>query len=137
MKRKYGGTQGGRKVSPLEISTLFLIKNMAWSSFEFQTFIGERMSTETDRKIEYRDNIIQKVKTDLISRLSLNYDADDLHEDVSLVGSGLGLDSLDALEVILGIEQQFQIKIEEGNITILRSINTLVDYIIQKQASVA
>ncbi len=95
------------------------------------------MSVEIKRKIEYRDSIIQRVKQDLISRLSLNYEAGDLHEDVSLVGSGLGLDSLDALEVILGIEQQFNIKIEEGNITILRSINTLVDYIIQKQASVA
>ena len=95
------------------------------------------MSAEIKRKIEYRDSIIQRVKQDLISRLSLNYDTGDLHEDVSLVGSGLGLDSLDALEVILGIEQQFNIKIEEGNITILRSINTLVDYIIQKQASVA
>lgn len=95
------------------------------------------MSTEIKRKIEYRDSIIQMVKQDLISRLSLNYDTDDLHEDISLVGSGLGLDSLDALEVILGIEQQFNIKIEEGNITILRSINTVVDYIIEKQASVA
>ncbi|MCU0665169.1 MAG: phosphopantetheine-binding protein, partial [Myxococcota bacterium] len=55
---------------------------------------------------------------------------EDLHEDISLLGSGLGLDSLDALEVILGIEHSFNIKVAEDNIAILRSINTIADHVL-------
>jgi acyl carrier protein len=81
-------------------------------------------------QINERTKILKIIKEDLISRLNLFYEPDDLHEDVSLLGSGLGLDSLDALEVILGIERSFGIKISEDNISILRSINAIADYVL-------
>jgi len=90
------------------------------------------MDPKTQEKIAIRREIIGRVKRDLIRRLSLPYTEDDLHEDISLLGSGLGMDSLDALEVILGIEQEFGVKIEEGNISVLRSINTIVDYLLEQ-----
>ena len=82
------------------------------------------------QKIEERKAIIDVLKDDLIMRLNLPYRAEDLHEDVSLLGSGLGLDSLDALEVVLGIEHSFKVKVADDNISILRSINSIVDYIL-------
>jgi len=85
------------------------------------------MDAVTRDRIAARSAIIDRVKRSLIERLSLPYTEEDMHEDVALVGSGLGLDSLDALELILGIEHEFGVKIEEGNIAVLRSINTLVD----------
>lgn len=88
------------------------------------------MNTETQRRIAVRTDLIRRVKLDLIERLSLPYRPDDLHEDVSLLGSGLGLDSLDALEVVLGIEQEFGVRVEEGNVSVLRSINAVVDYLL-------
>ena len=91
------------------------------------------MTKDLNEIINSRKNIIKRVKADLIQRLSLPYTPEDLHEDVSLIGSGLGLDSLDALEVILGMEQEFDVKVEEGNIAVLRSINTMVDYILENQ----
>jgi acyl carrier protein len=81
-------------------------------------------------KINERSQVLKIIKEDLISRLNLPYEADDLHEDVSLLGSGLGLDSLDALEVILGVEHAFNIKVAEDNISILRSINSIADYVL-------
>jgi len=86
----------------------------------------------TAKLIETRRKILSRIKRDLITRLSLNYTEEDLHEDISLLGSGLGLDSLDALEVILGVEHEFGIKVEEGNIGFLRSINTMADYLLGK-----
>ncbi len=84
--------------------------------------------------IDERKAIIDTFKEELIRRLNLPYKAEDLHEDISLLGAGLGLDSLDALEIVLCVENSFGVKIPDENISVLRSINTIVDFIIEEKA---
>ena len=91
------------------------------------------MDSATQAAIKKRLDIIDPMKKELIERLNLPYKPEDLHEDISLFGAGLGLDSLDALEVVLCVEHCFGIKVPEDDIAIMRSINTLADYVLEQK----
>ena len=92
------------------------------------------MTEDTQTLIQERKEVIDTLKAELIQRLNLPYKPEDLHEDISLLGAGLGLDSLDALEIVLGVENSFGVKIPDESTSVLRSINTMVDFILEKRA---
>ena len=91
------------------------------------------ISNEISTVIEERKQIINTFKNELIRRLNLQYRPEDLHEDISLLGAGLGLDSLDALEIVLCVENSFGVKIPDESTPVLRSINTVVDYVLSEK----
>lgn len=52
-------------------------------------------------------------------------------EDDALFGEGLGLDSIDALELLMLLDKNYGIKIEDPKMSkaIFASVNTMADYI--------
>lgn len=82
-----------------------------------------------------RREIADLLKQKLVENLDLELAPGDIHDDIPLVGSGLGLDSLDILEIVSCAETAFGVKIPEGDLAPLRSFNTLVDFIIKERSA--
>ena len=83
------------------------------------------------------DNLAPRVKELIVRRLKLEIDPASIQDDAPLFGEGLGLDSIDALELVLGLEQEFGIKVEDEEVGVkaLSSVNALVDFIEQKKTA--
>ena len=73
-----------------------------------------------------------QLKKQLIDHLNLeDLSIEDIKDDTPLFGDGLGLDSIDALEIIVMLDNKFNVKIsdpEEGA-KIFQSVNTLAEFI--------
>lgn len=60
------------------------------------------------------DALIEKLKTQIIEQLNLaEVKPEEINADSPLFGDGLGLDSIDALELIVLLEKHYGIKIED------------------------
>lgn len=57
------------------------------------------------------EELIPLVKAGIIRQLNIDIAPEDLDPDMALFGEGLGLDSIDALELIVLIDRDFGIKI--------------------------
>lgn len=72
------------------------------------------------------------IKHLLVSELNLKgRDPETIEDDGPLFGGGLGLDSLDALQLAMSIEEQLGVRIPEGDEarSIFRSVRAIADYV--------
>ncbi|MCH5599880.1 phosphopantetheine-binding protein [Niabella ginsengisoli] len=87
-----------------------------------------------------KKELIYQLKQQIIKQLNLaGKTPEDIRDDDPLFVEGLGLDSIDALELIVLLQQEYNIKLknaEEGQ-TIFRSVATMADYILEQQTGAA
>lgn len=80
------------------------------------------------------EELIIELKKYLIEALNLEeMTADDIDSDAPLFGEGLGLDSIDALELIVILDKHYGIKLSspaEGK-NIFKSVRTIAEYVAQ------
>lgn len=91
------------------------------------------MSSVLSQDIEQRREVLEAIKDELVERLELEVEPEDIDDDTFLFGGGLQLDSIDSMEIIIGMQARFDVMIEEDDIEPLRTINTLADFVIANQ----
>jgi len=82
------------------------------------------------------DKLIEQLKVQLIKQLNLeDMEPDDIDPDEPLFGEGLGLDSIDALELIVLLEKEYGIKIEnpKDGQKVFFSVRTMAEFIQEHQ----
>ena len=78
------------------------------------------------------ETLLPEVAELIVSALNLDMDPAEIEADAPLFGDGLGLDSIDVLEIALVISKKygFQLKSDnEDNIRIFSSLRALATYI--------
>ena len=83
-------------------------------------------------------DVRRQLKELMVSELNLEGKApSDIDDAAPLFGEGLGLDSLDALQLAMSIEERFGVRVPEGDEArpIFASVNALVDHIVQVKAA--
>ncbi len=83
------------------------------------------------------DALVNELKTKIIEALKLvDLKPEDIDADAPLFGEGLGLDSIDALELMLLLEKNYGIKLKnpaEGK-EVFKSVRTMAEYIKANQS---
>jgi acyl carrier protein len=78
------------------------------------------------------NEVAQRVRQLLATRLKLAKAAEEVGDDTPLFGpEGLGLDSIDALELVLGLEKEFGVVIDNRDVAVkvLASVRTIAEYV--------
>jgi acyl carrier protein len=88
------------------------------------------MSTEPTTELK------QDLKAQIIKHLNLqDRTVDSIADDTPLFGEGLGLDSIDVLELIVLMDRQYGVRIsdpQEGR-TVFQNVTTMAEHILAKR----
>ncbi len=74
-----------------------------------------------------QSDLKQKIKAILIEELMLQEEVSEIGDDMPLFGEGLGLDSVDALQLVVALEKHFGLKVGDAEKAkqILKDVNSI------------
>jgi acyl carrier protein len=91
-----------------------------------------------DKMAKVTEELILQLKKLIIERLKLEeISPEDIGTDDPLFGEGLGLDSIDALELVLGLEKQYGVIIPDAEVgqMVFQSVRTIAQYVVENSTS--
>jgi len=94
---------------------------------------------ESSKNMEDATALKDRIKAMMVENLMLQVTAAEIGDDLPLFGpGGLGLDSVDALQLVVGLDKNFGVKIPDPAAAkeILQSVNTIADAVQKKMAAV-
>ena len=82
-------------------------------------------STEVERRI--KEILIRELEIDPATISQVDW-------DTPLLGRGIGLDSMETLTLVTGIEQEFEIQVEDEELTtsLFQTLGTLTEFVLRK-----
>ena len=77
-----------------------------------------------------------RIKEGIVRSLRLPIKSEEIGDDMPLFDGGLGLDSIDVLELVLELERSLGVTIadEQTGMKVLASVDTIADFIISERA---
>ncbi|MBI2485360.1 MAG: acyl carrier protein [Deltaproteobacteria bacterium] len=77
------------------------------------------------------EEIKNRIKKLLLHKLLRDFSSEDIEDHTSLIGLGVGVDSVATLEFVVALEEEFQISIDENEINpeLLATVSSISDYI--------
>ena len=84
-----------------------------------------------------RDTVVANLKELIVRTLRLeDVSPKDIVDSEPLFGEGLGLDSIDALELVVAIEREYQVEIPDAEVgrRAFASVNALADFVLEKSS---
>jgi len=91
-----------------------------------------------EEAVAHRSRVVADVQSLLVDHLLLEVEPGDLDPDAPLFGSGHGLDSIDAVEIVVAVENRFRVKLQEQrvlSIPHMRTVNTIADLVIAEEGT--
>ena len=82
------------------------------------------------------EELVEELKKEIIEALNLeDTTPEDIDANAPLFGSGLGLDSIDALELIVLIEKKYGIKLKDPSKSkeVFKSVNVMAQFIAENR----
>jgi len=84
------------------------------------------------------DDLKDRLRRLIVEKLRIeNRKPEEITDTMPLFGEGLGLDSIDALELVVALEQEFGIKVDDGEVGVkaFQNIDSLAAFIRSKSES--
>lgn len=85
--------------------------------------------------LEHRAAQLARVRRVLIEDLKVQREPEEIDPDAPLFGTGLALDSVDAVELVVSLETEFKFRLDDDALarSSMRTVNSLVDLVLRKQ----
>ena len=91
------------------------------------------MDAELAHYIAAREEILARVRQMLRAAMKLQIEPEAIDPDAPLFGTGLGMDSVDAVELVVQLDTVFGLQLADSALVSskLRTVNTIVDAIME------
>lgn len=88
-------------------------------------------------RFEERQRLLDEVRRILVDDLKIDQHREHIDPDAPLFGTGLALDSVDAMELVVAVESRFGLRLDDsmGQPHFFRTVNSVVDVVLARRGS--
>jgi acyl carrier protein len=96
------------------------------------------VTPELGEYLERRERLLDDLRGLLVDELRVTLPPDQIDPDTPLFGTGLAFDSIDAVDLVIAIERQLDVRIRDDEMgrLALRSLNMLASYVLAARGQV-